>query len=63
MEFTCCDHTMQKIVAVRIDGVNTVLHWCAQCGRAIKRVGLNEMFMDTVYTPVDNYKGCNRECL
>ena len=63
MKYTCCDHEMQKIMEQRVDGVISIILWCHQCGRVIKSVGLNEMFMNTVFTPIDNYKGCNRECL
>ena len=66
IKFTCCDHEMTVVTAHRDLGydVRVVVYWCHQCGRLIRaNLASNGMFTNDVFTPVDNYKGHNRECL
>ena len=64
IKYTCCDHDMLFIHGSKEYDVRILVFWCHQCGRVIKsNIASGGTFMNDVFTPIDNYKGCNRECL
>jgi hypothetical protein len=63
MIYECCNNEMLTLGAYRDFDIKVELTWCTICGRALKITTCGSIIDTKAYTPIDNYKGCNRECL